>query len=43
MIFTAVLDADKLKKHLRNIKKEYDIWHTEVGDYSHCIEIEYEP
>jgi hypothetical protein len=42
IIFSAVLNPDKFKEHLRNIIKEWDEWHKEVGDYSHCIEIKYE-
>jgi len=42
MIFTAILNPEGLKKHLRNIKREWDEWFEEAGDYSHCIEIEYE-
>jgi len=41
MVFTAVINPDYLKTHLHNIKKEWDEWYPEVGDYSHCIEIEY--
>lgn len=43
MIFSAVLNPDYLKSHLKNIKKEWDEWFEEADDYSHCIEIEYEP
>jgi len=43
MIFSAVLNPEDFKKHLRNIVKEWDAWFEEVDDYSHCIEIEYEP
>lgn len=42
IIFSAVLNPEELKKHLKNIKREWDEWIEEVGDYSHCIEIEYE-
>ena len=35
-------DADSFKPHLKNIKKEYDVWFEQVGDWSHCIEIEFE-
>lgn len=42
-IFTAVLDAEGLKLHLRNIVREFDEYVPEFEDYSHCIEIEYEP
>lgn len=41
-IFSAVLNPEDLKKHLKNIKREWDEWVEEIGDYSHCIEIEYE-
>jgi hypothetical protein len=43
MIFSAVLNPNELKSHLRNIIREWDEWFEETGDYSHCIEIEYEP
>ena len=43
MIFSAVLNAGGFKTHLRNIVREWDEWFKEVGDYSHCIEIEYQP
>jgi hypothetical protein len=43
MIFSAVLNPDELKSHLRNIKREWDEWFPEAQEYSHCIEIEYEP
>jgi len=43
MIFSAVLNPESLKSHLKNIIKEWDEWFEEVGDYSHCIEIKYEP
>lgn len=42
-IFSAVLNADGLKSHLRNITREWDEWFEEVGEFSHCIEIAYEP
>lgn len=42
MIFSAVLNPEELKKHLKNIKREWDQWFEEVEDYSHCIEIEYD-
>ena len=41
IIFSAVLNPSELKTHLKNIVKEWDEWFPEVGDYSHCIEIEY--
>ena len=41
IIFTAVLDPEKLKPHLKNIKREWDEWVDYMEDYSHCIEIEY--
>lgn len=41
MIFTAVINPEKLKRHLRNIKKEW-IQKVGEGDCSYCIEIEYE-
>jgi len=43
MIFSAVIDPDKLRSHLRNIKREWDAWFEEAQDVSHCIEIEYVP
>ena len=43
MIFSAILNADKLRPHLKNIKREWDEWFEEAKDYSHCIEIEYIP
>jgi hypothetical protein len=43
MIFSAVLNPDSFKTHLKNIIREWDEWFKEVEDYSHCIEIEYEP
>jgi len=43
IIFSAVLNPGSFKKHLKNIVKEWDAWFEEVGDYSHCIEIKYEP
>jgi len=43
MIFSSVLNPDSLKSHLRNIVKEWDVWFEQVGDYSHCIEIDYQP
>lgn len=43
MIFSAVLDAEELKTHLRHIVREWDQWFAEIGDWSHCIEIEYKP
>ena len=43
MIFSAVINPDKMRKHLRNIKREWNEWWEEVGDYSYCIEIEYQP
>lgn len=43
IIFSAVLNPESLKSHLKNIVREWDEWFEEVGDYSHCIEIEYKP
>jgi hypothetical protein len=43
MIFSAVLNPDSFKTHLKNIIREWDEWFEEAKDYSHCIEIEYEP
>ena len=43
MIFSAVLNPVSFKTHLKNIVKEWDYWVDEIGDYSHCIEIKYEP
>lgn len=43
IIFSAVLNPGSLKSHLKNITREWDEWFEEVGDYSHCIEIKYEP
>ncbi len=43
MIFSAVLNPNDFKTHLRNIVREWDEWFEEVGDYSHLIEIKYEP
>ena len=43
MIFSAVLNAESLKTHLRNIVREWDEWVPEMDDHSHCIEITYEP
>lgn len=43
MIFSAVLDADKFRPHLRNIVREWDEYVPELEDESHCIEIRYEP
>lgn len=43
MIFSAVLSPESFKSHLRNIVREWDEWFAEIGDYSHCIEIKYEP
>ena len=43
MIFTAVLNPESFKKHLKNIKREWDHWWKEMEAFSHCIEIEYEP
>jgi hypothetical protein len=42
-IFSAVLNPDSLKPHLRNIVREWDEYVPEVGDHSHCIEIAYQP
>ena len=42
MIFTAIIFPDKFRKHLKNIKREWDEYVPEFEDYSHCIEIEYE-
>ena len=42
MVFSAVLDAEALKPHLRNIVREWDHYVEEFQDYSHCIEIRYE-
>lgn len=42
IVFSAVLNAEKFKKHLKNITKEWDEWFKEAEDYSHCIEIEWE-
>jgi hypothetical protein len=41
MIFSAVLNPESFKTHLKNIVKEWDEWYDEMGDYSHCIEIEF--
>lgn len=41
MIFSAVLNPESFKKHLKNIVREWDEWFKEVEDYSHCIEIEF--
>ena len=43
MIFSAVINPEGFKKHLKNIKREWNEWFPEIEDYSHCIEIEYEP
>jgi len=43
IIFSAVLNPESLKSHLRNIVKEWDVWFEQAGDYSHCIEIDYQP
>ena len=43
MIFSAVLNPEEMRKHLKNIKREWNQWWEEMGDYSYCIEIEYEP
>lgn len=43
MIFSAILDADSFRPHLRNIVREFDLYVPEFEDYSHCIEIAYEP
>ena len=43
IIFTAVMNPNEFKKHLRNIKGEWDEWFPEMGCYSHFIEIQYEP
>ena len=43
IIFSAVLNPGSFKKHLKNIVKEWDAWFEEAQDYSHCIEIKYEP
>lgn len=43
MIFTAVLQPEDLKVHLRNIVREWDEYVPQYEDYSHCIEITYEP
>lgn len=42
MVFSAVLDAESLKSHLRNIVREWDEFVPEMGDTSHCIEVRYE-
>ena len=42
MIFSAVLNPEVLKSHLKNIVKEWDVWFKEAGDWSHCIEIDYQ-
>ena len=42
IIFSAILNAEDFKKHLKNIKREWDEYYKEIGDYSHCIEIEYQ-
>lgn len=41
-IFTAVIDPDGLKSHLRHVIREWDEYVEYMDDYSHCIEIEYE-
>lgn len=43
MIFSAVLNPDSFRKHLRNIRREWKEWHEQAKDWSYCIEIEYEP
>ena len=43
MIFSAVLNPNSFKKHLKNIVKEWDAWFEQARDYSHCIEINYQP
>lgn len=42
-VFSAVLNPDELKSHLRHVVKEWDEFVPYLGDYSHCIEIAYEP
>ena len=41
-IFSAVMNPEAFKIHLRNIISEWDEWFEEVQDYSHCIEVRYE-
>ena len=43
MIFSAVLNPEEFKTHLRNIVREWNQWYEEMQDYSYCIEIKYEP
>lgn len=41
--FSAVLNPQKLKLHLRNVVAETDEYSEQHKAYSHCIEILYEP
>lgn len=43
MIFTAIINPEKFKQHLTNIKREYSEWVDHYGEYVPCIEIEYVP
>lgn len=43
MIFSSVLNPAEFKKHLHNIKREWNEWFPEAGCYVTCIEIEYDP
>jgi len=41
MVFSAVLNPESFKKHLKNVVAEWDAWFEEVEDWSHCIKIDY--
>lgn len=43
MVFSAVLNPPEFRKHLHNIVEERREWSELHGDYSYCIEIEYQP
>jgi len=41
IIFSAVLNPERLKKHLKHIVREWNEYFEEIDEYSHCIEIEW--
>lgn len=43
MIFSAILNPESFKLHLKNITREWDEWFDKLQDWSHCIEISYIP
>lgn len=43
MVFSAILNPEQFKKHLKNIVREFKEWSPEYEEYVDCIEIKYEP